>query len=372
MPNESPLRVKPKIICIVGTRPEVIKMAPVIRALQAESAFDVQVLSSGQHRDLLLPLTDWFELVVDADLGVMTPSQSLAELTGRLMPAFEQTFKSARPALVIAQGDTTTVLCAAMVCFYLNIRFAHVEAGLRTFDNLNPFPEEFNRQTVGQIAQLHFCPTSRSRDNPIDERIEASTAHVTGNTVIDALRFTSAKLKCGSPPAVPHQILLTAHRRENFGQPLVNICEAVLELCRALPELRVLYPVHPNPNVCEVAKRLLGNHPQITLSTPLDYPELVAAMQQATLILTDSGGIQEEAAALCKPVLILRSTTERPEIVELGVAKLVGTGRASIVDRTRRLLQDSSHYADMARGALPYGNGDAAEKIRGIVCSALM
>ncbi len=355
----------------MGTRPEVIKMAPVVRALQAESAFQVEVLSSGQHRELLRSLIDWFGLSIDADLGVMTPGQSLAELTGRLTPAFEQHFKASRPQLVIAQGDTTTVLCAALSCFYAGIPFAHVEAGLRTFDMRNPFPEEFNRQTVGQIAQLHFCPTSRARDNLVAERIEPSSAHVTGNTVIDALRFTSAKLDGSHTSAPEHHILLTAHRRESFGQPLVDICEAVLELCKGLPHLRVLYPVHPNPQVCEVVKGLLGNHPQIRLSAPLDYPELVAAMQQAQLILTDSGGIQEEAAALCKPVLILRSVTERPEIVEQGVATLVGTGRAAIVEHARRLLLDASHYAGMARGALPYGNGDAAEKISGIVRRAL-
>jgi UDP-N-acetylglucosamine 2-epimerase (non-hydrolysing) len=363
--------VKPKIICIMGTRPEVIKMAPVIRSLKAGDAFDVDVLSSGQHRELLLPLVDWFELTIDTDLGVMSPGQSLAELTGRLMPAFEQNFKAADPALVIAQGDTTTVLCAAMACFYLNVPFAHVEAGLRTFNHLNPFPEEFNRQTVGQIAKVHFCPTHQARENLIEERIDGLTAHVTGNTVIDALRFTTGKLGSSNRSSFGHHILLTAHRRENFGQPLVEICEAVLELCRTLPELRILYPVHPNPNVCHVVRRLLGNHPQIMLSPPLDYPALVAAMQHARVVLTDSGGIQEEAAALCKPVLILRSVTERPEIVDLGVARLVGTTRASIVDETRRLLMDSGHYAGMAKGALPYGNGDAAEKIRGIVSSAL-
>ena len=186
--------MKPKILCIVGTRPEIIKMAPVIRSLQAVSAFDVQVLSSGQHRELLRPLIEWFELTIDIDLNVMSHGQSLAELTGRLMPELERTFKAERPALVIAQGDTTTVLCAALTCFYLNIPFAHVEAGLRTFDTRNPLPEEFNRTTVGQIAQLHFCPTAEARNHLIAERIDASTAHVTGNTVIDALRFTEARL----------------------------------------------------------------------------------------------------------------------------------------------------------------------------------
>ena len=363
--------MKPKILCTVGTRPEIIKMAPVIRSLQATSALDVRVVSSGQHQGLLRPLIDWFELNIDTELNVMCHGQSLAELTGRLMPELERIFKAEQPALVIAQGDTTTVLCAALTCFYLDIAFAHVEAGLRTFDKRHPFPEEFNRSVVGQIASLHFCPTAEARNHLIAERVAAASAYVTGNTVIDALRFTEARL----PPAAPHadrqQILLTAHRRENFGQALIDICSAVLAICAEFPQLRVLCPVHPNPNVCGVVTQHLGNHRQITLTAPLDYPALVAAMQQSTFILTDSGGIQEEAAALCRPVLILREVTERPEIVELGVAQVVGTARESIIRHARRLLLDKAHYAQMARGALPYGNGDAARKICDIVCDAV-
>jgi UDP-N-acetylglucosamine 2-epimerase (non-hydrolysing) len=364
--------LKPKIICIAGTRPEIIKMAPVIRALQMVEALDVHFLSSGQHRELLVPLIDWFELKVDTDLKVMTHGQSLAGLTGRLMPEFERVFKEQRPALVIAQGDTTTVLCAALACFYLNMPFAHVEAGLRTFDVHNPFPEEFNRATVARLAQLHFCPTAHARDNLLAERVAASTAHVTGNTVIDALRFTEARLSPANDQADQQHILLTAHRRENFGQPLLDICQAVLDICREFPRVRVLCPVHPNPNVRDVLIQHLGDHPQIVLSPPLDYPQLVAAMLKSRVILTDSGGIQEEGAALCKPLLILRGVTERPEIVDLGVAQLVGTERDAIVGHTRQLLQDEAHYADMARGALPYGHGDAAQKIRDLVCSALL
>jgi UDP-N-acetylglucosamine 2-epimerase (non-hydrolysing) len=365
------IRVNKKVLCIVGTRPEVIKMAPVIRALQAVPELDVSVLSSGQHRELLVPLIEWFELKVDADLSVMTQNQSLSELTARLMLGLEQQFKASRPDLVIAQGDTTTVLCAAMSCFYLNIPFGHVEAGLRTFEARNPFPEEFNRVAVGRLAQLHFCPTARSRDNVLAEHIDAATAHLTGNTVIDALQFTANKLKSRAVIAFDHDILLTAHRRENFGEPLVEICNAVLDLCREFPLLKILYPVHPNPNVRGVAERLLGGHPQITLSEPLDYPDLVAAMQQARVILTDSGGIQEEAPALGKPVLVLRAATERPEAVELGVAKIVGPVREVIVMETRKLLLDEEHYACMARGGSPYGDGHAAEKIRDIVCQYL-
>jgi UDP-N-acetylglucosamine 2-epimerase (non-hydrolysing) len=361
------IHVNKKILCIVGTRPEVIKMAPVIRSLQTVPNFDVSVLSSGQHRELLVPLINWFELKVDADLSVMTQNQTLSELTARLMVGFEQHFKKTDPDLVIAQGDTSTVLCAALSCFYLNIPFGHVEAGLRTFDVRNPFPEEFNRVAVGRLAQLHFCPTARSRDNVIAEHVAVSTAHMTGNTVIDALQFTANKLTGQPAHAFDHDILFTAHRRENFGEPLLEIFNAVLDLCREFPALKILYPVHPNPNVRGVAEQLLGGHAQITLSAPLDYPDLVAAMQQAKIILTDSGGIQEEAPALGKPVLVLREATERPEAIELGVAKIVGASRGAIVTETRRLLTDTEHYASMARGGSPYGDGHAAERIRDIV-----
>jgi len=356
-----------EILCIVGTRPEVIKMAPVIRALRAVPEFAVKVLSSGQHRELLLPLIDWFELSVDADLQVMSSNQSLSELTARLMRGFDTRFTASRPDLVLVQGDTTTVMCAALSCYYMNIPFGHVEAGLRTFDIRNPFPEEFNRVAVGRLAQLHFCPTARSRDNLLDEHIDAATAHLTGNTVIDALQYTTKKLESQPPRKFDHDILLTAHRRENFGAPLVEICEAVLDLCRNFPRLKLLFPVHPNPNVRSAVQRLLAGHPQITLEEPLDYPDLVAAMQQARLILTDSGGIQEEAPALGKPVLVLRTVTERPEAVEMGVAKLVGTGRSAIVAEVSRLLEDREHYASMARGVSPYGDGHAAERIRDII-----
>ncbi len=359
--------MKKKILCIVGTRPEVIKMAPVIRALREVPEFSVSVLSSGQHRELLLPLIDWFELVVDADLQVMCANQSLSELTARLMRGLEQWLTASRPDLVLAQGDTTTVMCAALSCFYQNIAFGHVEAGLRTFDVRNPFPEEFNRVAVGRLAQLHFCPTSRSRDNLLAEHVAAATAHLTGNTVVDALQYTANKLEGQPQQKFDHDILLTAHRRENFGAPLGEICNAVLDICRDFPQLKVLFPVHPNPNVRSAVERLLAGRPQITLSEPLDYPDLVAAMQQAQLILTDSGGIQEEAPALGKPVLVLRSVTERPEAVEMGVAKLVGAERSAIVAEVSRLLVDAEHYFRMSRGGSPYGDGHAAERIGVII-----
>jgi UDP-N-acetylglucosamine 2-epimerase (non-hydrolysing) len=355
--------VNPKITCIIGTRPEVIKMALVIRALQTAAGFDVEVLCSGQHRDLLAPLTAWFEIDADCDLQVMSEDQSLSELTARLMHAFEQYFAAGEPQLVVAQGDTTTVMCAALACFYRRIPFAHVEAGLRTFDIHNPFPEEYNRVAVTRLASLHFCPTQRALDNVLTEHIPRQSAYLTGNTVIDALHFTTAKLKQHPVRKFDHDILLTAHRRENFGAPLAQICDAVLELCREFSALKVLYPVHPNPNVRSTVERKLAGHDRIALSEPLVYPDLVAAMQQAKVILTDSGGIQEEAPALCKPVLVLRAVTERPEAVEIGVAKVTGTDRDQIVAATSELLRDSGAYGRMALGGSPYGDGRAAEHI---------
>jgi UDP-N-acetylglucosamine 2-epimerase (non-hydrolysing) len=363
--------MKKKVLCIVGTRPEVIKMAPVIRSLCEADELSVNVLCSGQHRELLVPLIEWFGLSIDVDLDVMMVNQSLAELTARMMRGFDSQFAAARPDLVLAQGDTTTVMCAALGCFYSGIPFGHVEAGLRTFDVNNPFPEEFNRVAVGRLARLHFCPTRQARDNVLAEHVESGWVHLTGNTVIDALQFTTAKLKTRSTQPFDHDILITAHRRENFGAPLDDICGALLDLCVEFPRLKILFPVHPNPNVRGTVQRLLAGHPRITLSEPLAYPDLVAAMQRARVILTDSGGIQEEAPALAKPVLVLRAVTERPEAVELGVAKIVGTARTAVVDETRRLLLDEAHYARMARGGSPYGDGLAANRIRDIVCNYL-
>ncbi len=337
-------------------------MAPVIRALRDVAGMHTEVLCSGQHREMLAPLAQWFEIPFDRNLDVMSNNQSLAELTARLMHALDADFVESKPDLVIAQGDTTTVMCAALACFYRGIPYAHVEAGLRTFDLAHPFPEEYNRVAVTRLAQLHFCPTQRSLDNVAAER-GTTGAYLTGNTVIDALQFTVDKLKGQTLRNFDHDILLTAHRRENFGAPLKNICDAVLELCAKFPKLKVLYPLHPNPNVRASVNELLSSHPRIELCEPLPYPELIAAMQQARLILTDSGGIQEEAPALRKPVLVLRKVTERPEAVELGVARVIGTDRDAIVEAAYKLLSDEAAYAEMARGGSPYGDGHSAARI---------
>jgi UDP-N-acetylglucosamine 2-epimerase (non-hydrolysing) len=352
------------IACVIGTRPELIKMAPVVHALAAAPEFRVSVLNSGQHRDLLAPLAGWFSIGFDHDLAVMTEQQSLAGLTARLIESFDRYLEAGRPDVVVAQGDTTTVMCAALCCFYRGIAFAHVEAGLRTFDLANPFPEEFNREVADRLARFHFCPTERAARNVLERGAPPEGVLVTGNTVIDALQFTVEKL-ARAPAAGPrHDVLLTAHRRENFGAPLERVFAAVRRVVDEHPSLTVLYPVHPNPNVQAPARALLGGHPRITLTEPLSYPALVGAMRDARFILTDSGGIQEEAPALGKPVLVLRLATERPEAVELGVAEVVGTETEAIVSACRRLLSDPAHYARMARGGSPYGDGRAAGRIR--------
>lgn len=359
------------IVCIIGTRPEVIKMAPVVHALSADPRFRLSLLCSGQHRDLPVPLTGWFGLTFDHDLGVMTEGQSLAGLTSRLAAAFARYLERERPDLVIAQGDTTTVMCAALCCFYHKVPFAHVEAGLRTFDLENPFPEEFNRLVADRLARIHFCPTERAARNLLAEGMAPDGVLVTGNTVIDALHYTTARLARTPSPLPRHDVLLTVHRRENFGPPLESVFRAVRRLVDEHPALSVLYPVHPNPNVQRPAHALLGGHRRITLTEPLGYPELVHAMRDARFILTDSGGIQEEGPALGKPVLVLRKVTERPEAVELGVAELVGTGEEAVLTACRRLLADPGHYAHMARGISPYGDGRAAERIREALCATL-
>lgn len=355
------------VTCVIGTRPEVIKMAPVVHVLTDAPGVRLTVLCSGQHRDLLAPLAEWFGLSFHHDLGVMTEGQSLSALTARLMTAFERRFGLDRPDLVLAQGDTTTVLCAALSCFYLGIPFAHVEAGLRTSDLANPFPEELNRRVADSIARLHFCPTERAARNLVDEGVAPDGIRVTGNTVIDALHYTTDRLARTPAPARRHDVLLTAHRRESLGEPLERVFSAVLRLVEEYPALSVLYPVHPNPDVRKPAEARLGGHPRITLAAPLDYPGLVAAMRDARIILTDSGGIQEEAPALGKPVLVLRGVTERPEAVELGAAELVGTDTDAIVSACHRLLTDADYYARMAKGVSPYGDGRAAGRIRDAV-----
>jgi UDP-N-acetylglucosamine 2-epimerase (non-hydrolysing) len=357
--------VKKKICCIVGTRPEAVKMAPVIAALRRASWAEVDVVATCQHREMLEQALAAFEIGIDVDLDVMVENQTLAGLTARILTRLDPYLVDRKPDLVLAQGDTTTVLTAGIACFYRQVPFGHVEAGLRTFDMNYPFPEEFNRRATGLLATLHFAPTATARDNLRLERTPDEAIVVTGNTVIDALLDMRAR-QPALPFALPEDatvVLMTAHRRENFGPPLENVFAAVRELLDRFPRLHFVYPVHPNPKVSSRAREMLGGHPRVLLCEPLGYPQLVAVLNRCALVLTDSGGLQEEAPALGKPVLVLRRETERPEAVDLGVARLIGTDRTTVVDEVATLLTDPQAYSRMSRGGSPYGDGLAASRI---------
>ena len=362
-----------KIFCVVGTRPEAIKMAPVILELRKNPTYHVRVLATAQHRQMLDQVLSAFGIVPDIDLDIMRPNQSLTTLTGRLLLGLDEVLLSEKPDAVLAQGDTTTVMTMAMACFYHRIPFGHVEAGLRTGDMSNPFPEEMNRVVAGRLTRWHFAPTEGAKQNLLHEGVPESAVWVTGNTVIDALLSVSNSDLAVDSRIDPSKrlILLTAHRRENFGAPFEAVCRAVLTLLKNNPDVQLLYPVHPNPQVKETAYRLLGGHPRAVLCEPLDYLPFVAAMKQSFLILSDSGGVQEEAPALGKPVLVLREETERPEAVQEGVVRLVGTDPEKIVASAQLLLDDSDAYAAMARGVSPYGDGFAAQRIAQILSRQL-
>ncbi|MFA5951918.1 MAG: UDP-N-acetylglucosamine 2-epimerase (non-hydrolyzing) [Hyphomicrobium sp.] len=357
----------PKVLCIVGTRPEAIKMAPVVLELRKKPGLDVNLLLSGQHREMAAQALAPFGLKGEMQLDVMRTNQTLAGLTGRLCLEFERVLEEQRPAMIVAQGDTTTVMAAGLCCFYAGIPFAHVEAGLRTGDLQNPFPEELNRVVVGRLARLNFAPTVRAKTALLAESVDRSTVFVTGNTVIDALRMIAASAPSRHSSRfgteARRSILVTVHRRENFGAPLVSICRGILKLVERFPDVEINFPVHPNPNVRSIVEQYLSGHSRIRLSEPLEYTDLVHAMQAAYIVLTDSGGIQEEAPALAKPVLILRTKTERPEAVDSGVAKLVGTTENAIVENVSVLLTSEPAYQFMARGVSPYGDGRAAKRI---------
>lgn len=340
-------------------------MAPVILALKQEGWADVRVLATAQHRRMLDQVLNFFDIEPDIDLDIMRPNQALTTLTARLLLDMDDVLLAEKPDVVLVQGDTTTVMTVALACFYHRIPIGHVEAGLRTWDMQNPFPEEANRVIAGKLARWHFAPTEGSRQNLLREGVPDGQIVVTGNTVIDALLMTAAKdLEIGIP-LDPHKrlVLVTSHRRENFGEPFRNICQALRALAQRNPQVQFLYPVHPNPNVKDVAHEVLGTSPNIILCEPLDYAPFIAAMKRAYLIISDSGGVQEEAPALGKPVLVLRDETERPEAVEQGVVKLVGSSFERIVGEAQRLLDDETAYRAMARGISPYGDGHGAERI---------
>ena len=340
-------------------------MAPVVLALRRSQRWDVKVVATAQHREMLDQVLEVFGIVPDVDLDAMRPNQALAALTARLMTGLDTCLQAHRPALVLAQGDTTTVMVTALASFYRKIPFGHVEAGLRTHDFDYPWPEEMNRTVAGRLAAINFAPTRSARDNLLHEGVPADRIYVTGNTVIDALyRVAEQDHPLGFDlPLDGRTILVTAHRRENFGSRMVSICDAIDDLAKKYADLHFLFPVHPNPNVQRVVKRRLGALRQVTLCEPLDYGAFVAAMKRAYLVLSDSGGVQEEAPALAKPVLVLRDETERPEAVAEGVVELVGTKRERIVERVSALLDDPVAYRRMAKGTSPYGDGKAAERI---------
>jgi len=357
--------MKRKILCVVGTRPEAIKMAPVILALKKEPWAQVRVLATAQHRHMLDQVLSFFDIEPDIDLNIMRPNQALTTLTARLLLDMDDVLLEEKPDVVLVQGDTTTVMTVGLACFYHRIPVGHVEAGLRTWDMQNPFPEEANRVIAGKLARWHFAPTEGSRQNLLREGVLDTEIVVTGNTVIDALLMTAAKdLEIGIDLDTDKRlVLVTSHRRENFGEPFRNICRALLTLAEQNPDVQFLYPVHPNPNVKDVAHEFFGTCANVRLCEPLDYAPFVAAMKRAYLIISDSGGVQEEAPALGKPVLVLRDETERPEAVEQGVVKLVGSNYELIVNEAQRLLDNGGAYREMARGISPYGDGHGAERI---------
>lgn len=347
-------------------------MAPVITALRSTDWCDCIVLATGQHRELLDQVLSIFDIRPDADLRVMQQGQTLAALTARLITGLDAEFERLAPAAVLAQGDTTSVLAAAMAAFYRRLPFGHVEAGLRTHDMDHPFPEEMNRVLVGPLARWHFAPTQTAVNHLLAEGGDAGRIHLTGNTVIDALLSVVEKADASFQWARQGRrlVLVTTHRRENFGAPLERICRAIAILAARYPDVDFLVPVHPNPSVKTTLEPVLCAFANIRLCEPLDYLQFVAAMQQACVVLTDSGGVQEEAPALAKPVLVMRERTERPEAVEAGVAKLVGTRDDVIVSEVCSLLDDPLAYAQMARGVSPYGDGRAAERIASVLTGA--
>ncbi len=364
-----------KILFIFGTRPEAIKMAPLVKAFEADpSNFLISICITAQHREMLDPVLKLFDIKADFDLDIMQPNQTLCDMTVAIFLKLKMVLKQCKPDLVLVHGDTTTTFTASLSAFYNRIPVGHVEAGLRTYNMSSPYPEEFNRQLTSKIANYHFAPTVSSQQNLLQENVPAKQIVVTGNTVIDALQWVLARIK--SEPQRRQQmanilnideikrfILVTGHRRENFGNGFENICFALKQIAERQPEVDIIYPMHFNPNVREPVQRLLNGISNIHLIEPLDYEPFVYLMSRAYLVLTDSGGIQEEAPSLGKPVLVMRDTTERPEAVEAGTVKLVGTKCETIVTEVLDLLEQDKLYARMSKAHNPYGDGHACARI---------
>ena len=357
---------QPRVTIVLGTRPEAIKLAPVIRTFQACQALRTRVVLTGQHREMVAQVMSLFNLEADRDLGLMAPRQTLTHVTCAALNGLREDFQAYPPQLVLVQGDTTTAFAAGLAAFYEQIPVGHVEAGLRTDNLLDPFPEEANRRLISQIATLHFAPTTKAEANLHASGVVGQVS-VTGNTVIDALLLmaeTAPEIHFdGLDWQNQRVILATVHRRENWGDRLKDIADGMLRVLDRFPDTALLLPLHRNPTVREPLQALLGEHPRVVLTEPLDYDRLVAAMKGCTLLLTDSGGLQEEAPALGKPVLVLRRTTERPEAVEAGTARLVGTDPTEISSEASRLLGDSAAYSAMSRAVNPFGDGQASSRI---------
>lgn len=359
---------KPRIVCVVGTRPDAIKTAPVVLELRRfASKVECLLVATGQHREMLVQALRSFDLEADRDLNIMSHGQTLADVTSRAVAGLDGVYSELGPDLVLAQGDTTTTFCASLAAFYRQVPFGHIEAGLRTDTIWNPFPEEFNRRAVGLVAGLHFAPTRLAAENLQREGVSEGV-YVTGNTGIDAVRMVAERAPQTWFPSEERRIvLLTTHRRENWGEPQRHIAEAVRDIVDSEKSTVLVVPMHRNPTVREALRAILDGHPRVHLIEPPDYPEFVKLMERSSLILTDSGGVQEEAPAFGKPVLVLRTTTERPEGIEAGNAVLVGTERTAIVQAALKLLRDAEAYRRMATARSPYGDGNAAKRIRYIV-----
>jgi len=369
-----------KILAVFGTRPEAIKMAPVISSL--DDTFDVKICVTAQHRQMLDQVLELFKIKPDYDLDVMQPGQDLFDITANVLLGVKKVLQIEEPDIVLVHGDTTTSMATAMAAFYLKIPVGHVEAGLRTYDINSPFPEELNRQITSRIATIHFAPTKISRQYLLDEKVPDSQIYVTGNTVIDALLskvekarivdFSDTHLKSmpflkQEKSDIPRIILVTGHRRENFGLGFEEICNALKVIANENPDIQIIYPVHLNPNVIEPVNKILSNLNNVNLIEPMEYLTFVKLMDLSYLILTDSGGIQEEAPSLGKPVLVMRDTTERPEALESGTVKLVGTNKNEIIKMVNQLLTDSNFYMQMSKAHNPYGDGKASSIIRDIL-----
>ena len=368
-----------KILLVFGTRPEAIKMAPLVKALQKDTEhFETRVCVTAQHRQMLDQVLEVFGITPEYDLNIMAPNQDLYDITAKVLLGLREVLKDFRPDTVLVHGDTTTSMAASLAAFYMQIPVGHVEAGLRTYNMLSPWPEEMNRQVTDRICTYYFAPTAQSRANLLQENIDAKKIFITGNTVIDALLMavdiisTAAGVKekmakelqeKGYTVGDREYILVTGHRRENFGDGFLHICKAIKELAALHPEMDIVYPVHLNPNVQKPVYELLSGLSNVYLISPLDYLPFIYAMQHSTLLLTDSGGVQEEAPSLGKPVLVMRDTTERPEAVEAGTVKLVGTDAEAIVSNVTALLQDKEMYKRMSETHNPYGDGQACERI---------